>query len=359
MTILDRYILKEFVVFFLLILVSYTGLFLIIEFFEKIRMFLSNHASAYHIASYFFYSLPFMISQIIPVAVLLASLITYSSLSRHSEIVAMKACGISLYRTSAPIIAVVMIICIFAFFIGEFITPKANQRADDIKYIDIQKKEPLGTFKQNQIWYRGTNTIYNFKYFDPEKNILKGITINFLDKNFNLTMRIDAERAEWKDSGWFFYNILITKYGTGDFPSLQRIASQKINLLERPDDFKIVQKDADKMGYMELKNYIIKIRAEGYDVTRYIVDMYGKMAFSFVSLILAIIGISFAVKSERSSGIALSFGIGIVIGFSYWIVYAFFMSLGRSGTMPPFLSAWLANIIFSSAAIIMFVRVKT
>lgn len=359
MTILDRYITKDFLIFFFLILVSLTGLFLIIDFFEKIRMFLSNNASLYQVASFFFFRIPFAVSQFIPVAVLLAVLITFSTLSRHSEIIAMKATGISLYRTSLPVIIITVFICIFAFFIGEFITPKANDRADMIKFIEVQKREAHGTFKQNQIWYRGTNAIYNFKYFDPDNAVLKGISINNFDKNFCLTKRIDAEWAEWKNGGWIFYNLLITRYVKDGFPVLERLSSQKIDLSEKPDDFKIVQKDADKMGYMELKDYIHKIQSEGYDVSRYLVDMHGKIAFSFVSLILVIIGISFSLKSERSGGMAMSISIGILTGFSYWIVHAFFLSLGHSGSLPPFLSAWFANIAFSLAALILFLRVKT
>ena len=78
-----------------------------------------------------------------------------------------------------------------------------------------------------------------------------------------------------------------------------------------------------------------------------------------VNIILAFVGISFSLKSERSGGIALSIGTGIVIGFSYWIVFAFCLSLGRGMTIPPLLSAWLANIILGIAAGIMYLRVRT
>jgi lipopolysaccharide export system permease protein len=72
-----------------------------------------------------------------------------------------------------------------------------------------------------------------------------------------------------------------------------------------------------------------------------------------------IIGISFSLRSERSGGVTQSIGAGIVIGFSYWLVFAFTMSLGRSGTLPPLLAAWLANIFFGAASIFMFLRVRT
>ena len=173
-------------------------------------------------------------------------------------------------------------------------------------------------------------------------------------------MRIDAESAQWKDGNWVFQNLLITRFQTGQFPSLERVSTRVIDLTEKPIDFTAVQKEAENMGYTELKQYIKKIQAEGYDATRYLVDMHGKVAFTFVSIILVIIGISFSLmKTERSGGIMQSIGAGIAIGFSYWIVHAFAMSLGRSGTIPPILSAWIANLILGSASIAMFLRIKT
>jgi len=360
MTILDRYVAREFTRLFVFILAIFTSLFMIVEFFERIRMFLSNNASLYQIISYFFYMIPMMISQTIPATVLLASLLTFSSLSRNSEITAMKANGISLYRTSLPLLIASALICIFAFLNSELVTPYSNQRADYIVYVDVQKREPLGTFKQSQIWYKGTNGIYNFKMFDPNANIIQGITINYLDKNFKLTMRIDAEKAEWKNDQWVFYNLLITRFTGEEFPLLEWVSSKVIDLPEKPSDFNVVQKETEKMGFLELQKYVKKIQAEGYDATRYLVDMYGKIAFTFVSIILVVVGISFSLmKTERSGGIMQSIGVGIIIGFSYWIVHAFAMSLGRSGTIPPIISAWLANIFFGVASAVMFFRVRT
>jgi lipopolysaccharide export system permease protein len=360
MMILDRYVTKEYIKLFILILASFTALFLIIDLFERMRMFLSNHATFYQMLSYLLFMIPVIISQAIPVAVLLASLITFSNLSKYSEILAMKANGISLYRTSIPVIIMVVIICILSFLFNEFITPYSNEKADYIKLVEIEKQKSLGSFKQNQIWYRGTNGIYNFKMFDSITSTLSGITINYFDKNFSLIMRIDAESAQWKDNQWVFQNLMITRFQTGQFPSLEWIPAKVIDLPEKPSDFMAVQKEASKMGYMELRTYIKKIQAEGYDATRYLVDMHGKVAFTLVSMILVIIGISFSLmKSERSGGIMQSIGVGIVIGFSYWIVHAFAMSLGRSGTIPPILSAWIANLILGSVSITMYLRVKT
>jgi lipopolysaccharide export system permease protein len=356
---LDKYILKEFVRFFCITGISFIALYLIVDFFEKIRMFLSNSASIIQMASYFMFSIPVIISLILPAAVLLAALLTYSTLSKFSEITAMKANGISLYRLSLPVLIFASIIAVFLFYFSELITPAALQKTEHIVRVEVQKQKNIGFFKQDEIWYHGERAIYNFKMFDVANDTLRGIIINYINPDFTLQMRIDAQRAEWKNGKWIFFNLLQTRFDSNNSPVLEWSKQKIIDLPEKPNDFKIIQKDAEKMGFFDLRKYVKKIRSEGYDATRYLVDLHGKLAFPFVTLILVIIGISFSLRQERHGGVMQSLGMGIIIGFSYWIVHAFSMSLGRSGIMPAILSAWLANIIFFTAAAALFSRART
>ncbi len=359
MKILDRYLTVEFSRNLLFITACFISLFLIIDFFEKTRMFLSNHATFRQMASHFLFLMPMMLAQTLPAAVLLASLMACGSLSRHNEITAMKANGISLYRLSLPILIIAASVCLMVFLLNEWVTPYTTERAEYIRLVEVQKKESLGSFKQDQIWYRGKKGIYNFKLFDAQSGSLRGITIYYLDHDMNLIMRLDAESGQWNNGRWLFRNLLITRFPGGQFPSIEKMATLEADIPEKPADFKVVQKDVETMGYTELKRYIRKLQTEGYDATRYIVDLQGKIAFSFVSLILAVIGIAFSLRSERSGGIAQGIGAGLVIGFSYWLIYAFGMSLGRSGTLPPIPAAWLGNIIFGGASVWLFRRIKT
>ncbi|MDD5167968.1 MAG: LPS export ABC transporter permease LptG [Syntrophales bacterium] len=359
MNILDRYIIKEYVTLFIFILISIISIYLLIDFFSKIRMFMSNSATVVQMASHFFFMIPLIISQTTPAIVLLATLMTFGTLSKHNEIVAMKANGVSLYRMAAPVMIIGVIICLALFFFSEFVTPASYYKAEYIRLVEVQKQKALGTFKQNQIWYRGARGIYNFKMFDIDTNTLNSITINYLSNDFTLTKRVDAEKAVWKNNQWVAQNILTTTFRDGSFPLLEKESSKVIDLPETPEDFKTVQKDADKMGFFELWRYIRKLQSEGYDATRYVVDLHGKIAISLVSILLVIIGISFSLRSERSGGVAQSIGAGIIIGFSYWLIFAFSLSLGRSGTINPILSAWLADILFGIASILMIRRVST
>jgi len=294
-----------------------------------------------------------------PACVLLAALITFGLFSRNHEIVAMKANGISLTRIARPVLAFGLVVCGLNFLLNEFVTPSANWQAEYIKYVEVQKKKEWGAFQENQIWYKSQNAIYNFKLFVPSENRIKGVTISYLDPQFNLSSRIDAREALWKGDRWELRDVLRTTFAGKDFPVIERLPTLAVELAETPEDFQIVQKSADQMGFRELRNYIRKIRQEGYDATRHETDLHGKIAFVFVSLILALIGVAFPMRSERSGGIAQGIGIGVIIGFSYWIVFAFTLSLGRSGTLPPVVAAWATNVILGVAAVVMFRRVNT
>jgi lipopolysaccharide export system permease protein len=356
---LDKYILKEFLKILVITVLSFIALFLIVDFFDKVRMFLSNNASTGQMASYFVYSIPMIISYIFPPAVLLSTLMTFSSLSKFNEITAMKANGINVYRISLPLIIFAVIAAVFLFYFNELISPASVQKTEYIVKVDVQKQKTLGFFKQNEIWYHGENAVYNFKMFDVDKNTIRGVTINYLNPDFTLMSRIDAQSAEWKNDQWVFYNLLTTHFDNNNNPVLEWSKEKVINIPEKPNDFKVMQKDVEKMGYFELSKYVKKIRLEGYDVTKYLVELQGKIAFPMVILIMVFIAVPFSLRSERSGGAMQSIGLGIFIGFSYWIVHAFCMSLGRSEIVPVLLAAWGANILFAAVAAVLFYRVHT
>jgi len=355
---LDKYILKEFLKILVITVLSFIALFLIVDFFEKIRMFLSNNASAGQMASYFVYSIPMIISYIFPPAVLLSTLVTFSSLSKFNEITAMKANGINIYRISLPLIIFAAIAAVILFYFNELISPASIQKTEYIVKVEVQKQKAPGFFKQNEIWFHGKNAVYNFKMFDADKNIIRGVTINYINPDFTLGSRIDAQRAEWKNNQWVFYNLMTTHFDNNNNPVLEWSKEKIINIPEKPDDFKVMQKDVEKMGYFELRKYVKKIRLEGYDVSKYLVELQGKIAFPMVILIMVFIAVPFSLRSERSGGVMQSIGLGIFIGFSYWIVNALSMSMGMK-YLPPFFAAWGANIIFAAVAAVLFYRVHT
>ncbi len=361
LSILDRYIIKDFVLHFLLITLSLAALYIIVDFFQRIRMFLSNDATVYHMFLYFLYSTPMILVQMIPISVLLSSLITFGILSKNCELVAMKASGVSLYRVSVAPIFFSVLIAVAAFLISETIMPRSNQLVKKTVYIDIQNRPQMGEFKHRELWYRGQAGIYNFSLFDPTTVTLKGVRINNIDGEMNLVRSIDAAKGRWNEESkaWTLYDVLVATFPDNDFPVVETMKSYTADIPEKPEDFLVVQREPNEMGFAELRKYITKIRSEGYDATRYTVDMHGKVAFPFVCIIMAIVGVCFASRSERSGGIAQGIGVGIITGLSYWLIFAFTISLGYAGSLPPPVAAWAANLLFLVAALLMLSRMRT
>jgi len=357
--ILDRYILKEFFRFLIMILSLFISLFIIIDFFERLKLFISNHASVSQMFSFIIYQIPMIVSLTLPAAVLIATLIALSTLSRNSEITAMKANGISLYRIAFPIFFASCAISIGLFFFSEWVTPIANQKADHIKYVEIKKQEARGSFKQEQIWYRGKHSIYNFNLYNQKTGLIQGVSLYFMTPDFQPKMQIIAEKAIWQGQNWLGYNVQVITLSEEGLPSIQKVNRMTLPIQETPLEFEAVQMSPDKMGFFELRKYIKKLISEENDVTPYLADLHAKIAFAFVTLILTMIGVIFSVHSERSGGVARSIGMGIIIGFSYWIVHAFAVSFGRSGTVHPILAAWFANALFLAVGLVFVRKIRT
>jgi lipopolysaccharide export system permease protein len=112
------------------------------------------------------------------------------------------------------------------------------------------------------------------------------------------------------------------------------------------------------MSFTELRTYIQKIKAAGYDATRYLVDLYAKLSYSFLNMIMVLIGIPFALKTGRSGGATLSIGISVLIGFSYGVIFYIFLSFGKSGMLPPILSAWTPTFIFGLTGVLSLMSIR-
>jgi lipopolysaccharide export system permease protein len=112
------------------------------------------------------------------------------------------------------------------------------------------------------------------------------------------------------------------------------------------------------MSFSEIKNFIQDIKKQGYSSTAYEVDMHAKISYSFINIIIALLGIPFALRIGRSGGMAMGIAISIAMGFFYWTFFAFCLSLGKGGVLPPVVAAWVANLAFGFLGLYMFLHVR-
>jgi lipopolysaccharide export system permease protein len=346
--ILSRYIVREFLKLFFLWVISFFLIFFVVELFERINVVIVNKAPAYLILEYFLYYTPLFLTQTLPFATLLAALITLGVLARNNEIVAMKAHGVSTYRIMLPLLLLAASITAFIFVGTETIVPYATRKAGYIWSVKIKGEEERAFFELNKIWYRGEDVIYNIRLLDPKKDVLKGVTIYYFDGAFNLRQRVDAREARWNGNGWTFYEVNMRNFLPEAEVVRETYDEKDIPIPEKPEDFKKGMQDPNEMTYRELKEYVEKLKSDGYDPTRYVVDLHTKVAFPFLTLIMVLIGspLALAASQGRGGGIAQGVGLSIVIGFVYWMAFAISVAMGHAGTLPPFIAAWAPNVFF-------------
>lgn len=241
---------------------------------------------------------------------------------------------------------------------SEFIMPETNQNARAFTDLIIHKKKAVVTFKQSQIWIHSHQAIYNIQLYNPEKNVLEGITIYRLDPGFKLMERVDARSAHWDRGQWVFSEASVTRFPPEGFPLRRNYPRLILALPETPDDFRIAEKDPDEMNYRQLRDYVYKIERDGYNAHKYRTAMHAKISFPFVGVIMAILGIPLVLRKEKGAGIAVAIGLSILISFICWGVFSFSLALGSADTLPPFLAAWLGNLIFALVGIYLFLSVR-
>lgn len=357
--VLHRYLLHEYLKVCFLSLSSLILIYMVVLFFEKIDLFIKHKASFLLMLEYLLYKIPEVIFQwTLPYAVLLSTLLTLGTLSRHSEIAAMKAGGVSIYRITFPLFIIALLISFFSFMGNEYLVPLANQKTQHLLAVKVKNQPQTSFFKNYKIWYHGESGIFNIQLLDATEKALKGFTFYQFDDQFRCTQRVDAREARWVNGKWRLYQGALRKFKEGGSIHTLPFKELEFSLPETWESFQSIERKSKEMSCFDLLNYIRKIQSSGYDSTRYWVDFYSKLSNPFLNLIMVLIGIPFALKTGRSGGMALGIGISVIIGFVYGVTFYVFLFFGKSGVLPPFLAAWTPTLLFGLAGIFTLTNIR-
>ncbi|CAN2041425.1 lipopolysaccharide export system permease protein [Candidatus Magnetomoraceae bacterium gMMP-15] len=345
MSIIYKYLIKQILKYFIIILITIISIYVAVDFFEKIDNFMEADLSIYRAVVFFALKLPFITAQILPVGVLLSILITFGLMRKNNEIVALKASGISVYYLVGPVLIIGLIFSMLLFILSEVFVPFTMIKANHIWYKEVKKQSAI-TSKEKDIWIKGDKLIAHINFFNPSDRTLFGITLNYFNSDFKLIKRIDAKKGVYEKNRWLLFDLV--KQDIEADSETYRVTypeSIYITLDFVPDDLSRLVKKSEEMTFTELFEYIDKVEKEGYDATIYIVDLHAKTAFPFVCLIMCLTGIGMALQGKKE-GFTSSIVYGIGLAFLYWIIYSFCISLGHAERLLPFAAAWLTNLIF-------------
>jgi lipopolysaccharide export system permease protein len=346
MRIVSHYIAKEFLKMTLICLGTFVTIYLLVEIMEKLDDFSTAGVPSHQMVNYFIYIIPAIIKQMIPVAILMGTQLTFGSFSKNNQLIAFKSSGISMIRLSSPIILLAIVTSLLVFILGESLIPATNARAMEIWNVQVKKMESRAVLINQRVWYKGDRSIYTFDRFNFKEQSADKVSLYFFDPQFRLQSRLDAERGIWADGVWTFEDGLYQTFQPTSSDSSQLFKVLKLPLAETPEDFRYREKSSEEMTYSELRQFIGKVEREGYEAQSYRVEQQMRLSFPGVSMIMALIGISMALRREKGIGIAQGIVGSLAVTFVYWIFFGFSRSLGLSGVFPAFWAAWASNILF-------------
>jgi LPS export ABC transporter permease LptG/LPS export ABC transporter permease LptF len=370
---LDLYVLRQYLRVFAVGLVGLLGLFYISAFMDLADKLFRGTATTGMLLRYFYFATPEFLYYVIPMAGLVAALVVVGLLTRNSELIVMRACGVSLYRSAMPLVIFSVLLSGALFVLQERVLAKSHRRAEAIRH--VMRGFPAQTFDVlDRRWIVGHDgDLYHYEYFDPSRDLFSRLMVFDLDsQSWRLASLTYAKEAspgpqhvaveqvvfQWEArEGW-----------TRQFADLRGAAgrsairysqfSSRMIPLEAPTYFKTDTPDADSMTYDQLRQYIGQLRASGFHVVPYLVKLQRKIAFPFVTLIMTLLAVPFAVSIGRS-GAMYGIGVGVVLAIGYWIMLSVFGAVGSGGLISPVLAAWAPNILFGAAAAYMILTVRT
>jgi len=358
MCILTKYFCKEFFRLFFLCLIVFLAIYLTIDFIQKIDNFIEANAPKTAIIAYFFFKTPHIMVQMVPVAVLISVVVMFSIMNKNNEITALKASGVSIFKASLPIVLSSLGMAIALFLFSELLVPYTSSISQGIYNKEVKKRDQKRFYGRGNIWYRGNNCIYWIRNFNGKHMVMDGPTFYFFDDSFHLIKRIQGRRAVWAGDRWRVEKGVIqvvTDRGDYDFNTFEKM---DLKLPEGPETFLKSVKRPEEMSYWQLKRFAECVRLEGYDATKYLVEMNIKLAFPLISFIMVLIGIPITLGLKKG-GTPLAVSLGMCVCFLYLLNLGLARSFGLAGLLPPVLSAWLANFVFFLSGSYLMMHLKT
>jgi lipopolysaccharide export system permease protein len=362
MPILFRYLLREYGKIFTMCFSGLMTVYLVIDFFEKVRRFLRYDANWLDVLTYFLLKVPAISFQIAPLAILMATLLTFGLLARGHEVTAMRSCGISLLWITSPFIVFAAAISLVLLIFSSTVIPLAANKSEEIRILRIEKKPPAAAVKLSQPWTRvGTDSLMHVTTVSVGGELLGGVSLFQFGRDFQLADMIEAAEARYSDSTWTLFQGLHRQFPSDGTVATTSFESRPIALTLIPDDFTTwLAGDSELMTFHDIRAYSRRRQQQGTQAARLKTDYYSRIAFPFVTIVMVLVGIALSLRRSGSRGGSMAMGIGqaLAVGFCFWTTHSIAIALGRGGALTPMLAAWMGNIVFMSFGLYLMFKVK-
>ena len=336
MRLLDKYILKAFVGPFLFGVFAFTSIFIGTGTLFRIAQYITEYgAPLLLVMKAFVLALPSIVILTFPMSVLLASLMTFSRLSSTSEIVVMRAGGLSFLRLAMPVYIIALIISIGAVAFNEFVVPRTNNASPQ-----TQNHIVLKTMNGNDL-----GTLMYAKSYNAETKKLSMITVQQFGEGGKLQQVENADTAVWNGQYWVMQNGIIYDISAGDgVERTMKFKEQSLPIKSAPKDIQQDQRKPEELTIKELRHQIKAYKAAYTNANKLEMEMYQRFTIPLASFVFALVGAPLGLQKQRSSS-SIGFGISILIIFIYYGVMTFAGALGKGGALPTVFAALIPDTL--------------
>jgi len=332
-------------------LVTMAGLlaiYAIIEAFDKSR-YLGSGMNGALLIEYLLLKTPFMISEFMPVIVLIAASIYLLELSRHHEIVAIRAAGLGINKLLTPLLAVAFLASMFSFLIGEWVTPTTNRRLDTIEHVHIQHKKPslhgIQWLKDERRFFRLT----------PLGNHRFSMMMLETDARGGWVRRIDSPLAQFSDGQWHLTNVHINTPSVEKGTLLEHLPQMNIASRTGPETAELPK--PRYMNFAELHRYIKDLEHAGLSAGAYTYALHRKFSAPLACLLMVILAAALCLHADsRSGGASWGMILAIAMGLAFYVLGNAGYLLASSDHLPAAYAAWLPSLAFGGTAVFLLLK---
>jgi LPS export ABC transporter permease LptG/LPS export ABC transporter permease LptF len=354
--ILDRYIARIYLRAAALSFAALLGIFYIATFIDRSDKLFKGQATTGTLLQLLAFYTPQYVYFVIPMAALLSVLVTFGLLSRTSELSVMKACGISLYRITAPLIVLGLAWSAVLYGLEQQIMARANQRAEELDS-QIRGRPARTANPLNRKWLVAHDgAVYHYTDFNPRTRAIRNLAIYRPAATWELESQVFAPSVIYSNGQW-----IGMRGWTQDFTARQSRWTpflQRTLPLEPPDYFETEQPLADMMTVPQLKRFIDEQEASGFNVIPEMVELQKKLAFPFATVVMTLLAIPFGMTTGKR-GTLYGIGIGILLAVTYWIVGSGFAAIGKAGLLGPIMAGWAPNVLAMGSATYLLLTART
>ncbi len=358
MKIVDRHLVRELVKFALLACLSVVVIYLLIDLFEDLTYFTSRRVGLSVILLNYVYTLPSAVTLLYPVSMILSVFVVYGQLVRHRELHALESAGVSVPRLFVPAIGLGLA-SVAVYLVGnELVTIPANARLSDLRRTKIEKRQVAQVQTRSNVYFVGeAGRVFYIRELESN-GVMRNFSLTELGPDRRVVRRVDGAEATYVNGQWLGRDLSIREFDEAGREKLTRAESLALTMItEKPADFIGTTRPVEEMSTAALRNYINRMKRAGENVAKHEVEYYYRFSYALIGLVVVLLGLPISVRLRRG-GTMFGLGLGLLFSFLYWGAIQMSRAYGTSHVVSPAVSAWLPNIVFGAAAIVLVLRAE-